>query len=149
VEAEAIVSQGTVPNIGPYRNVGGHHIHQSASFSEAAATANPNHRAAISIEQNVPEFTGPQHDLASAAQRNINRAYRGDTVNQPTIGTLQIHASGEGTKAATASMYFEDIKAFYALRAAGFGEDTALFMVNLSRSQIEQAGVLPVRVPTK
>jgi hypothetical protein len=139
-------ADGGIPNAGAYRDVAGHHIHQSASFSPGRAIHNPNHRAAIAIEQGVPSFTEAQHNLASAAQRNINRAYRGETINQPNVGTLQIEATGGGTLVIP-SIAFEDIKAFYALRAAGFSPAEALRIVNLSRAQIDSVGAVPVRVP--
>jgi hypothetical protein len=103
----------------------------------------------MAIEQGVPGFTDAQHDLASAAQRNINRAYRGNTINQPNVGQLQISVKGEGMLPATPSMSFEDIKAYYALRAAGWGKAEALRVVLLSSGQIEAAGAIPVRVPTR
>jgi len=139
------------PQIGAYRNVGGHHVHQSASFTTSGSSAknNPNHNAAIAIQQGVPGFTEPQHDLASAAQRNINRGMRGDTVNQPNVGTLHIGITGNGTSVATPSIGFEDVKAFYALRAGGLTPDQALRLVQISRAQIDSVGAAPVRVPTR
>ncbi|WP_187426872.1 putative Ig domain-containing protein [Nitrosomonas communis] len=139
---------GPIANAGAYSDVAGHHIHQSASFSPGRARLNPNHNSAITIEQGVPSFTNAQHDLASTAQRNINRAYRGETINQPNVGSLQIEATGNGTLLFP-NIAFEDIKAFYALRAAGFHPDEALRLVNLSRAQIDSVGALPVRVPTR
>jgi hypothetical protein len=81
-------------NTGAYREVAGHHIHQSASFSASRAINNPNHRAAIAIEQGVPGFTEAQHALASAAQRNINRACRGNTINQPNVPVADQRSGG-------------------------------------------------------
>ena len=139
------------PQVGAYRTVAGHHIHQSGSFTTGgkSASTNPNHASAISMEQGVPGFTEPQHDLASAAQRNINRGYRGASVNQPDVGALQIRVTGDGTAGATPSLHLEDIKAYYSLRAAGFSSDQAAQLVELSRAQIVSSGATVRRVPSR
>lgn len=139
------------PQVGAYRTVAGHHIHQSGSFTTGgkSASTNPNHASAISMEQGVPGFTEPQHDLASAAQRNINRGYRGASVTQPAIGPLQIQVTGNGTLGATPTLSYEDIKAYYSLRAAGFPSDRAAQLVELSRAQIISSGATVRRVPSR
>lgn len=101
------------------------------------------------MEQGVPGFTEPQHDLASAAQRNINRGYRGASVNQPEVGALQIRVTGDGTAGATPSLHFEDIKAYYSLRAAGFSSDQAAQLTELARAQIISSGATVRRVPSR
>src|SRR5262249_30737055 len=113
-------------NAGAYNATGGHHVHQSGAYSPAGAKSahgKPTRGPAISIEQGVPGLTEAQHDVASAAQLNINRAYRGSTVNNPVVGDLTIGATGEGHLGATASSWFEDTKAYYALRASGIPVD--------------------------
>lgn len=147
------------PSVGAHSRVRGHHIHQGASYGlgEARKT-NPNYAKGISIKHG-PGFSREQHRLADAVQRNVNRAAHGKTVNQPDIGLpgepprVQITVTGEGTLAPTANQWFEDIKAFYSIRAAkprGFSTpDRALDLVNRSASQLEATGTAPVRVPTR
>lgn len=136
------------PNVGRYSKVKGHHIHQSASY-RTALRKNPNHDAAITIQQGVKGFTKKDHTNASRAQRNINRAGWDKTVNRPVIGPLRIQATGKVGKnhRATPSQWFEDIKAFYALRAAGIDPNRAFQLVEQSLSQIQAAKVTPKRVP--
>ncbi|HEY9645276.1 MAG TPA: hypothetical protein V6C88_02845, partial [Chroococcidiopsis sp.] len=71
----------------------------------------------------------------------------GRSVNQPQIGNVRIQATGTGTLAPTPNPYFEDTKAFYALRAAGVPAAQALRLVNQSAAQLTQSGTQPVRVP--
>ncbi len=139
---------------GPYRNgpdaVAGHHVHQSAAMSPrgtVSAKGNPNHNPAIAIRQNVPGFTEGQHGAASTTQRNLNRAMHGET-HEPNVGDLQIRSSGEGTSV-TPSPYYEDVKAYFALRAAGRSHQEALDLVTRSRDQIDASGAPIVRVPTR
>ena len=139
---------------GPYKkgsgSVAGHHVHQSAAMSPpkvASAKGNPNHNPAIAIEQNVPGFTGKQHEAASATQRNINRAIHGEP-HEPKIGKVKIEAKGAGANV-TPSPHMEDVKAYYALRAAGRSHEEALELVMRSRAQIEAAGAPTLRVPTR
>ncbi|HEY1892792.1 MAG TPA: SpvB/TcaC N-terminal domain-containing protein [Steroidobacteraceae bacterium] len=140
----------TEPTAGSYREVRGHHVHQSASFAPTgpSSTGNTNHQDAIAIRQGVPSFTGGQHEITTAAQRNVNRAYQGQTY-RANVGNLSIEASGSGTLTAAPSLHFEDSKAFYALRASGVPADVALKLVLLSRAQIVSSGASPVRVPSR
>jgi RHS repeat-associated protein len=146
----ATFSSARAPTSGPYADVGGHHIHQGASYgSGEAALTNPNYPAGITVEHGRG-FTREMHRLADAVQRNLNRAYRGATVNQPIIGeTVQIAASGQGTLAATANPFLEDVKAYYSLRAAGIEQEASLNLVNQSSRQLLSTGTVPVRVPTR
>jgi hypothetical protein len=48
---------------------------------------------------------------------------------------------------ATPSIFFENVKAFYVLRAAGIVPDEVLRVVQLSAEQIATVGLVPVRVP--
>jgi hypothetical protein len=139
---------------GPYKTgpdaVAGHHVHQSASMSPqgtVSAKGNPNHNPAIAIRQNVPGFTEAQHGAASATQRNLNRAMHGQP-HEPNIGEVRIHSSGEGTLVIPSASY-EDVKAYYALRAAGRSHEEALELVMRSRDQINASGALTVRVPSR
>lgn len=136
--------------VGPYRHVRGHHIHQAASYGRSGPSqrTNPNYRRAIAIAHG-PALTRRQHRRADTVQRNLNRAYRGQTVNQPQIGNVRIQARGTGTLAPTPNPYFEDVKAYYALRAAGIPPDQSLTLVNQSAAQLERSGTQPVRVPTR
>lgn len=140
------------PGIAPYRDAGGHHIHQSAAYSPAGTTSrsgNANHRAALAIEQDVPGFTHAQHGDSTALQVNVNRAQNGAVVNRTDIGGVRIDVSGNGTQVGTPSQHFEDVKAFYALRAAAWSPDAALTATSASRAQIVGAGLQPVRVPSR
>jgi RHS repeat-associated protein len=134
---------------GSYETVRGHHVHQAASYGPGAArTTNPNYNAAVTIAHG-PGFTRVQHRMADAVQRNLNRAVRGETVNKPQVGNVSIRSVGEGQSFATPSSWLEDVKAFYSLRAAGQGQQNALDLVNRSSRQLEAAGAVPVRVPTR
>lgn len=143
---------------GAYRTMRGHHIHQSAAYSpqgKSSAKGNPNHADAISIE-----LEGAAHDRASAVQRDMNRALRGEslpdeplhnveiTVN-PSLGRTAPGAAKPPGELVIPSQFFEDTKAYYALRAAGYSQEQALHLVELSRQQIIQAGANVVRVPAR
>ena len=136
--------------VGRYETVRGHHIHQGASYGPGAPrSTNPNYDEAITIEHG-PGFTRAQHRLADDVQRNLNRALRGETVNQPQVANVAINASGDGQTVAVTSPWFEDVKAYYSLRAAGRSQQNALDLVNLSNSQLEAAGSnIPLRVPSR
>ncbi|WP_143164181.1 hypothetical protein [Hymenobacter daecheongensis] len=135
--------------VGPYRQVRGHHIHQSASYGVGgAARTNPNHRAAVAIAQGVPGFTHAQHHRAAALQRYLNQAYRGKNLRQQT-GGVRVQGGGTGRLAPAANPWFEDQKAYYALRAAGKTPAEALRLVQLSARQLAAAGSRPVRVPSR
>ncbi|MVN77796.1 hypothetical protein GO988_15805 [Hymenobacter sp. HMF4947] len=143
-------AQSLPPATGPYRQVSGHHIHQSGAYAARGASAqnNPNHRAALAIAQNGPGFTPAQHDRASAVQRGTNRAAHGHDVDL-RAGGVRVRTSGTGTLAAAPSQGFEDLKAYYALLAAGRSPAEALRLVNLSAQQLAAAGAVPVRVPSR
>lgn len=133
---------------GTYETVQGHHIHQGASYGPGAPrTTNPNYDEAVTIAHG-PGFTRAQHRLADAVQRNTNRALRGELVHQPQVRNVSITATGPGQSVGTPSPWFEDVKAYYSLRAAGQGQQNALDLVNLSNQQLSTAGAsIPVRVP--
>jgi hypothetical protein len=139
--------------VAPYKEGGGHHIHQSAANSPPGQTSrsgNPNHGDALAIEQGVPGFTEADHDLASALQRNLNRAQNGQSVTTDPIGAVKsLTATGGGTSTGTPSPFFEDVKGFFALLAAGRPPDEALSLVLRSRAQIDVSGVQTVRVPSR
>lgn len=141
---------GEAPRVGPYRRVRGHHIHQSGAYATGGASArnNPNHADAIAIQQNVPGFTHAQHDRASAVQRATNRAAHGADVDE-RAGRVRVRATGTGTLPPTPTPGFEDLKAYYALLAAGKSSAEALRLVNQSAQQLDRAGARPVRVPTR
>ncbi|RZK56738.1 MAG: hypothetical protein EOO59_09575 [Hymenobacter sp.] len=145
---------GPIPATGPYRIVHGHHIHQSGAYAPKGPSAqhNPNHRAALAIEQNVPGFTRAQHNRASAVQRSANQAAHGRAVNQ-RAGTVRVTATGTGhlaqMRGAAPSQGFEDLKAYYALLAAGQHPAEAYRLVSQSARQLVAAGRQPVRVPTR
>ena len=141
---------GEAPRVGPYRQVNGHHIHQSGAYASGGASArnNPNHRDAVAIQQNVPGFTHAQHDRASAVQRGVNRVAHGHDVHL-RAGRVRVRTAGTGTLAPTPMPGFEDLKAYYALLAAGKSSADALRLVNQSAQQLDRAGARPVRVPTR
>ncbi|WP_445282331.1 RHS repeat-associated core domain-containing protein [Streptomyces sp. DSM 118148] len=140
------------PQIAPYKQIGGHHIHQSAANSPAGQTSrtgNPNHGDALAIEQDVPGFSEADHNLASALQRNANRAMWGNEITDQPIGPVTITAAGEGTNLGSPSPFFEDVKAFFALIAAGRSPEQSLIDVLRSRAQIDASGVSTLRVPSR
>jgi RHS repeat-associated protein len=135
---------------GRYDAVRGHHIHQGASYGTGSARAtNPNYDDAVTIAHG-PGFTRVDHRAADAVQRNLNRGLRGATVNDPQIRNVNISATGSGTSVGTPSPWFEDVKGYYSLRAAGQSPTVAHDIVTLSNRQLEQAGAnIPVRVPSR
>ncbi|MET7426681.1 SpvB/TcaC N-terminal domain-containing protein [Dactylosporangium sp. NPDC005555] len=139
-------------NINPYRVAGGHHIHQSAAYAPAGTSSrsgNPNHNAALAVQQNVPGFTAAQHDESSSLQLNLNRGQNGAVVNRTQIGPVRIQVSGDGTSVGTPSQHFEDVKGFFGLLAGGVPASEAYRATSQSRAQIDSAGLQPVRVPTR
>jgi hypothetical protein len=109
---------------------------------------NPNYNDALTVPFG-PDFTQAEHPLANAVQTNMNRAIRGETVNRPQIGDVAINALGDGSLAPAATPYFEDVKAYYSLMAAGMAPPDALKLVEQSSAQLERAGVGPVRIPSR
>jgi hypothetical protein len=135
--------------VGPYRRVRGHHIHQSGSYGRGdARRTNPNHQAAVAIQQGVRGFTEAQHQRASAVQRHLNRGYRGHDLRE-RAGGVTVAATGHGQLPPTPNQGFEDLKAYYALRAAGKTPAEAYRLVQQSAQQLAAAGAQPVRVPSR
>jgi RHS repeat-associated protein len=142
------VSTEDPASVDTYRNQGGHHIHQSASYApegQSSASGNPNHADALTIE-----LDSAQHGRATTVQRTLNRAVDGRFTGQTQVGEVTIEVSGDGTLEPAPSQSFEDVKAFYSLSAAdapGYqsGED-ALGLVCRSADQLPAD---PVRVPSR
>ena len=138
---------------GTYRDVAGHHVHQSASYSPGGPSAkgNPNHNDAICID-----LQGADHQNASTVQRTLNQAANGRFSGTAEVGgtpgdpNVTIEVTGDGSLAPTPNQSFEDVKAFYSLRAAdapGYQTgDDALDLVCRSADQLPNA---PVRVPSR
>ncbi|RTQ52509.1 hypothetical protein EJV47_05720 [Hymenobacter gummosus] len=146
---EVLLGEAEQELVGPYRRVRGHHIHQSGSYGSGdARRTNPNHQAAVAMQQGVPGFTEAQHRRASAVQRHLNRGYRGRDLREKT-GGVTVAARGPGRLPATPSQGFEDLKAYYALRAAGKSPAEAYQLVMQSARQLAAAGAQPVRVPSR
>jgi|GEM_PF-3919904 len=140
---------------GAYGTIGGHHVHQSAAYTppvpagQAQPTsrkANKNHRPAVAIRQNVPGFTKDQHDSASAIQTGMNQAAHGADVNVQQ-GTIGVQSSGDGRLPPTPTPWFEDMKAYQALLAAGRTPSEAYAAVQTSNQQLDASGTVPLRVP--
>jgi RHS repeat-associated protein len=147
MSSESPASEGT------YRSQGGHHVHQSASYSPGgpSETGNPNHADAVTValEGHSTDILS-QHGRATAVQRLLNRAARGRFSGEAQVGPVRIEVSGDGTLPPTPNQSFEDVKAFYSMSAAeapGFqsGEDV-LGLVCRSAAQLPTP---PVRVPSR
>jgi RHS repeat-associated protein len=147
LSSEPPVSEGT------YRSQGGHHVHQSASYSQGgpSETGNPNHADAVTValEGHSTDLSS-QHGRATAVQRLLNRAVRGRFSGEAEVGPVSIEVSGEGNLPPTPNQSFEDVKAFYSMSAAdapGYqsGEDV-LGLVCRSADQLLSS---PVRVPSR
>lgn len=152
-EPDPVTSSSEPRAVAPYRSGGGHHVHQSASYSTGgpSATGNPNHGDAVCVdlEGHSADITS-EHGRATAVQRLLNRAVRGSFTGTTEVGDVTITASGEGTLPPTATPYFEDTKALYSMAAAdapGFqtGED----VLNLVCRSSDQLPAPPVRVPSR
>lgn len=147
VSSEPPVSEGT------YSSQGGHHVHQSASYSPGgpSATGNPNHASAVTValEGHSTDLLS-QHGRATAVQRIVNRSVRGSFSGEAEIGPVTIRSSGEGTLPPAPSQTFEDLKAFYSMTAAeapGFTSvDDVYNLVCRSGNQLPNP---PVRVPSR
>lgn len=138
---------------GSYRRYNGHHVHQSASYSRAPGTPNPNHNDAISVDlSGLPSSPLTEHGAATLTQRSFNRALLGQEVDV-TIGGVSIRSTGDGTLATTRGSFTspttEDIKAYYSLRSAGWSITAAEAAVKASGAQLELTRTMPFRVPTR
>lgn len=147
-------SSGTPPRpVGPYRSVAGHHVHQSASYSEGgpSASGNPNHGNAVCIEiEGSAADISSEHGRATAVQRLLNRSVNGRFSGSETVGEVTITVEGEGTLQSSASQGFEDVKAFYSMRAADVpGYQTADDVLGLVCRSGDQLPSPPVRVPSR
>ncbi|HEY3824518.1 MAG TPA: SpvB/TcaC N-terminal domain-containing protein, partial [Bryobacteraceae bacterium] len=152
----ANASPPTLPaDVGPYRKVGGDHIHQVASRTGgpgAKRTTASQFRAALSKSTKDPTY-GDR--AGQQTERSINRAAYGQDYDGPITpsgaGAVTLRAEGNTavgrSKPATPSSWFEDLKSFYKLRAAGTPEDVAGRMVFASSRQLASAGATPTRVP--
>jgi RHS repeat-associated protein len=158
-------SGGGGRNVGTYKNNKGHHVHQAASRSQSgpARKNDPNYDDAITIdlEGEASKWQGPdstEHGRATAVHREINKAYRGRLKKKVTVGNnsrnqVTIESLGEGTTTPGGNPYLEDIKAFYGLKAAdapGYQTSETIFdLVTRSSNQIDNAGCIPCRVPSR
>ena len=152
-EFEQLSSQPPVSE-GTYKSQGGHHVHQSASYSPGgpSGTGNPNHADAVTValEGHSTDLSS-QHGRATAATRLINRGALGRFSGKAEVGPMSIGVSGEGTLPPTPNnQSFEDVKAFFSMSAAdapGYqsGED----VLGLVRRSADQLPAPPVRVPSR
>lgn len=141
------------PISGPYRTVGGDHVHQVGSRT-AAPGARRNSAAEFRGGRSISTKSPGYNDAGGQrVETTVNQAQWGKDVSgaPAKTGRVTITATGEtsvGTKtAATPSIFFEDIKSYYKLREAGLSPDDALREVNASSTQLENAGATPTRVP--
>lgn len=145
--SEPLVSEGT------YKSQGGHHVHQSASYSPGgpSETGNPNHAEAVTVTlKGHSTDLSSQHGRATAVDRLLNRAARGRFSGEAEVGRVSIQVSAEGDLPPYPNQCFEDLKAFYSMLAAdapGYqsGED----VLGLVRRSSEQLPAPPVRVPSR
>jgi RHS repeat-associated protein len=140
-------------SVGTYRSQKKHHVHQSASHSEGGPSriGNPNHNDAVTVDLrgHSADITS-EHGKATAVQRKLNRIAHGRFSESTQIGQVRIEVLEKGSMHITPNQSFEDLKAFYALRAAdapGFrsGED----VLSLVRRSWEQLPFSPVRIPSR
>jgi hypothetical protein len=145
----AISRRPATARIGSYRQVGGHHIHQSASYAPRRGV-NPHHNEAITIAHGMG-FSRVQHRRADSVQRRINRGLHGLHSRDDPTNPLRVTATGSGRLQPTANPWLEDVKAYYSLRAArpaGYDQpQTALELVERSARDLQRSGIRPQRVP--
>lgn len=137
--------------VSTYARARGHHVHQAASYSPGGSSrsGNPNYWKAITV--GLPGHASSlrtQHGRATAVQRALNQGARGKDINM-RAGEVRVQASGEGTLPPSPNQTFEDLKAYFALRAAGSAPEQSYDVVKQSVEQIERAGVRPMRVPSR
>ena len=145
-------------SVGTYRSQGGHHVHQSASYSSGgpSETGNPNHDDAITVAlEGKGSDPDTEHGRATAVQRLTNRAARGrsigkETPGQEQVGQVTISVSGDGTLQTTPTQTFEDVKAYYSMTAADApGFQTPDDVYGLVCTSADQLPAAPVRVPSR
>ncbi len=137
--------------VGPYRQVGGHHVHQSASYGTGdPRRTNPHHRDAPAIAHG-PGFTREQHRRADSVQRRLNRAILGRGFSPDPSNPVSVTATGAGRLPPTPNPWLEDVKAYYGLRASRpAGYDTpasALELVERSAQALANRRASPRRIP--
>lgn len=134
---------------GSYRRVGGHHVHQSASYAPMRGV-NPHHNDALTIAHGAG-FSRIQHRRADSVQRRINRGLHGLNSRDDITNPVRVTATGTGLLQPTPNPWLEDVKAYYSLRAArprGYDQpQTALELVERSARDLERSGIRPQRVP--
>jgi hypothetical protein len=83
----------------------------------------------------------------------MNQAAHGKVVDvqvgDKRTGVASVRSSGEGILPPTPNPWFEDIKAFHALRSAGVDPVQAYAVVRQSSAQLARKRVRPVRVPAR
>jgi hypothetical protein len=141
--------------IGNYRKNNGHHVHQSASYSPGGDSKkyNPNHDDAVTVDlKGHPSDLSSEHGAATAVQRELNQAARGKTINPNATKKKRsgvVSSSGAGTLKPTPTPFFEDVKAFFSLRAAGVSPTETLEIVEKSAEQLSKTKTSPIRIPSK
>jgi RHS repeat-associated protein len=140
-------------SVGTYRSQGGHHVHQSASYSSGgpSATGNPNHSDAITVAlEGHPADPGSEHGRATITQRLMNQGAGGNFTGQEQVGEVTIEASGNGELRPTPNQTFEDVKAYYSMTAADApGFQTPDDVYGLVCTSADQLPAAPVRVPSR
>jgi hypothetical protein len=142
------------PDTGPYKKVGGDHVHQVASRTSnpgAARETAPQFRDAQSVSTKNPAYADKAGQKVEGA---INRAAWGRDYNGKPAGSsgkVTLQATGNtavgSSKSATPSPWFEDTKSYYKLQEAGKTPDEAARLVTSSGEQLAKAGATPQRVP--
>jgi hypothetical protein len=142
------------PDTGPYKKVGGDHVHQVASRTSnpgAARETAPQFRDAQSVSTKNPAYADKAGQKVEGA---INRAAWGRDYNGKPAGSsgkVTLQATGNtavgSSNSATPSTWFEDTKSYYKLREAGKTPEEAARLVTSSGEQLAEAGATPQRVP--
>ena len=128
---------------GPYKpagggGVGGHHTQQLAAFRDPATGTDPFRNEVTTTAVGQGDFSQAQHDAASNVQNRMNARLQGKESGTSVVegvNEVTISAEGNGSLKPTANPYAEQVKAFFAWRAAGAPGKQALKLVNADVSE--------------
>jgi hypothetical protein len=116
-------------DLGPYRDVGGHHVHAKAAFK---GSVNYDLKQGFSISQDFMKQKGWSHDLMTAKQRELFGKLEADVCKGVKVNVMNEH-----TKIA-----------YESLIAGGATPAEAKALVKASLTDLERQGVKgPTRIP--